>query len=397
MKKIIVLNEMHPDEQPGAATIALDYALELSKIENVLYLTTSTGEKVQSTERLSVRYLKRKHQITLGGYAGEFLKVLFDFFGFFRAAYYCFKIRQERPESIWVHQIGNYIPRLTLLFLPVFAPVLMTVHDYGFIVPRKLYPKDISAVNLMDLSVKTKKADLSVANRLQKFLVNLAYRLRRSILKFYVRKIKVVCISQQQADIYRLFGYRVHAVIANGINLCTCSQEAGAVRTNSVLFLGRVNGKGLDRLLIGASDSGIELLLAGSQDLVDYVAKCAPKLNFKYLGRLNRSEVFMEMHRTSLVYLASTCFDVYPTVGLEAIRHGAIPIVSDTTGLRDLVNHIDPSLVLNANSLSVPLKQYFEMMQVKRDELEKNLWSVNNEIMTVTQSLNKYLSLMQTS
>ena len=82
---------------------------------------------------------------------------------------------------------------------------------------------------------------------------------------------------------------------------------------------------------------------------------------------------------------------------MEAIRHGAIPIVSDTTGLRDLVNQIDPSLVLNANSLSVPLKQYFEMMQVKRDELEKNLWSVNNEIMTVSQSLKKYLALMQTS
>ena len=103
------------------------------------------------------------------------------------------------------------------------------------------------------------------------------------------------------------------------------------------------------------------------------------------------------MHKTSFVYLASDCFDVYPTTGLEAIRHGAMPIVSETTGLRDLVRLIEPTFVLDSHQNHVPIESYFRAMEARKAELYSKLEQVNESLPTVEQSLKQYLEFMQIS
>jgi glycosyltransferase involved in cell wall biosynthesis len=397
MTRILVLNELHPNEQPGAATIALDYASALAKFSDTIFVHTSISDNVQETQIPKIKSLARGKGVHRAGYSGELQSTATDLFGVVKASRYLKEIRGMNPDFIWVHQIGNFIPRLLLFFLSSVAPVVMTIHDYSLIIPRKLYPSDLDRPRLYALNVDSSPSNRSVRQAVFAIFKTTFYKLRRLTLRLYLRRVKLVCISQQQAQIYRSYGYRVVAVIPNGIAKCTCIDTASTNRLNSVLFLGRLTGKGVDRLLESVSDSGTSAVFAGGEDLNEKITKFPGKLNARFLGHLNRDEVFSEIHKTSFVYLASDCFDVYPTTGLEAIRHGAMPIVSETTGLRDLVRLIEPTFVLDSRQNHVPIESYFRAMEIRRAELYSKLEQVNESLATVEQSLKHYLDFMQIS
>lgn len=395
MKKFLVLNELHPEEQAGAATIALDYATALGKVSDTLFVHTSNFANNSEMGSLEIKIPRRNRRQNLDGYRGELLRVAIDLFGFITMSKYLREIRKLKPDVIWVHQIGNFIPRLLIFFLPLVAPVVMTVHDYSLIVPRKLYPKDLNKRRLDSLRVKYTKSHEGFLNIPAAIVKSNIYRLRRLILRLFLRGIKLVCISQQQAQIYKSFGYRVHAVIPNGISKCECSNPSNFARLNSVLFLGRVTGKGVDRLLASVADQEVRVVFAGGEDLDSAVRLYPRDINAVFLGRLDRSQVLKEIHKTTFVYLASDCFDVYPNTGIEAIRHGALPIVSDTTGVRDLVQLIDASFILDSTQTYIPFDNYFQNVENHMDILYAKLRKVNESLPTVEESLDKYLKIMR--
>jgi glycosyltransferase involved in cell wall biosynthesis len=392
--RVLVLNELHPEEQPGAATIAFDFAQSLSRTSDVIFMHTS--EICHNTdEGLVMRKVDRKLIRTTTGYSYELLKIAQDLFGLVQAWKYFKEIKKSSPKVIWIHQIGNFIPRILLLLLPSIAPITMTVHDYGLIIPRKLYPKDLSRKKLERLNVNFPTSRRKHIVSMSQFFKHFIYKTRRLLLRFYLRKVRIVCISQLQADIHRVYGYKVFSVISNGIERCDCENISGSRENKSVLFLGRTTGKGLDRLFESLSGSGINSYFAGGDDLREMVQSSAHMLNAEFLGKLNRTEIFKALHLTKLSYVASDCFDVYPTAGIEAIRHGAVPIVSDTTGLRDLVSRIGPEFVLDATQDTVPFEQYFRFIELNSHELQQKLSQINRDILTVDESLERYLSLLQ--
>ena len=396
MTKYLVLNELHPDEQPGAASIAFDYAVELAKKYQTQFVSCSRSSPTSKCENLEVIEVERKVTRTLNGYLGEIYKSAVDLLSLSRALMYFRLIKEKKPDVIWVHQIGNFIPRLILAFLPFIAPVVMTAHDYGLIVPRKLYPKDLKRDFLSNLGVKYEKPNSNLKASAMLWIKELFYASRRFLLKCYVNRVKLVCISEQQANVFRYFGFKVAAVIPNGISLCQCNTLQLPNREKHVLFLGRLNGKGLSRLLASARDSRTKLCLAGSEELDREIKSFSGEIDAKFLGKLNRPEVFREIHKSTFVYLASECFDVYPTTGLEAIRHGAIPIVSDTTGLRELVHEISPALVLDSATELVPFEKLFQMIESCNSPILEQLVKANEDVLTVGQSLERYLKEIRT-
>ena len=395
MVSYLILNELHPDEQPGAATLALDYAKTLSQTSEVFFLHTS--EVLQHTEDQVVfkRVGRRKYAIS-SGYLAELYRIMKDLFCLTEARQFLKEIKCLNPKVIWIHQIGNHIPRLLLPLLPSIAPVIMTVHDYSLIVPRKLYPGDLSFKKLRKLRIKFNPPHKRTFFSLTKLLRHSVYSARRSILRIYLRRVKIVCISEQQADIYRLHGYRVVAVIPNGIGICNCEMSNTPTKDTGVLFVGRTTGKGIDRLIASLSNSRISSTFAGGEELRELVLSNSKRINAHFRGKLSRKEVFQEIHKAKLVYLASDCFDVYPNIGIEAIRHGALPIVSDTTGVRDLVRQIEPSLVLDATKEFAPLETYLEKIELNMDEIERKRILVNENLLTLEQSIERYLAIIRT-
>jgi len=393
----LVLNDLHPEEQAGAATIAFDFAVALSREAKTQFVSTSVSSLSSKHPDLEELFIERKAHRNFPGYLGEIHKSAIDLFGISRTIRYFRIIKRKKPDRIWVHQIGIHIPRLILAFLPFIAPVVMTAHDYGLIVPRKLYPKDLSKSFLDGLGVNYATKKTNLRSKVMMKFKKLFYTARRFTLKIYLKRVDLVCISEQQAMIFRHFGYKVVAVIPNGIALCTCKDVESLSQKNQVLFLGRLNGKGLERLLASGMDSNIKFSLAGSEELSREIEKFPDWLNARFLGKLNRLEVFREIHKSSFVYLASDCFDVFPTTGLEAIRHGAYPIVSDTTGLADLTRRIHPELVMDSSKPFVLFESLFPMITSSNRIIKENLAKANDSIVTVEQSLAVYLKIIKAS
>lgn len=393
--RVLILNDLHPDEQAGAASVAFDFAVALSHSVQTTFVSTSFCSSPSNHANLEVKTLQRRAWRNLPGYFGEIQKFIIDLFGFSKAIRYFAIIRGMQPDVIWVHQIGNFIPRLILAFLPRIAPVVMTSHDFGLIVPRKLYPKDLNEGFLTNLGVKFESHRSGASMPEISKTKRIFYSTRRLVLKRYLGRIDLVCISELQAQIFRHFGFHVVAVIPNGIPYCHCDDVQPRNRTNRVLFLGRLNGKGLGRLLVSATESNVKLTLAGSDELNREINSFPRQLDAKFLGKLSRSEVFREVHKAKFVYLASDCFDVYPTTGLEAIRHGAYPIVSDTTGLRDLVRRINPKLVLDSTVGQVPFESLLQIIESGDCDTKQNLDTVDASLLTVEQSLELYLKIIK--
>lgn len=386
-----MLNELLPSVQPGAATIALEFAIALSKENQVLFAHSSNEVSSKTEESLQLLDLSVRRRKYPSGYFGEAVKILRDLFDI-PSTYRLFKvIRLANPEIIWVHQIGNIIPRLLLFFLPLIAPVIMTTHDYGLIVPRKLYPYDLKNSQLQTLGVEFDNCKSNRVRSLHSILIKFLYGIRRVFLRIYVKNLKIVCISDLQSSIYKLFNYKVSAVIPNGISKCFCTTRKRNVNKRSVLFIGRSTGKGIERLVKSVRKQNFKLFLAGGSDLIQKVHD-SNDYGIHYLGYLTRSQVIDAIHQIPIVYVASECFDVFPTVGLEAIRHGALPILSDTTGLRDIVKKIDPKLVLTSKDELVPLEAYLDLL-INEDNLKKQLAIANEQLLTVEESLQQYLKL----
>lgn len=389
MKKVLVLNEMHPTEQPGAATIALEYALALASKADTVFMYTSEKSSTTQVEDLNMVSIARstfllKIPTFLRGYA----KVLLDLFNFPRALKVMKHIDSFRPDQVWIHQIGNDIPRLLVPFLSRRYNVLITLHDFGLIVPRKLYPTDLSNSLLRSLEVlnpeTTRRAWLPKYIKLSLVF----YIFRRAILRFYFKKAKLISISALQSEIHSKFGFYMSGVVSNGIDICDCNFSTPPNRDERILFVGRLIGKGFPRLLRSVRGDGTKLSVVGGDDVETFLFKNDVASNSTFLGRMNRDKIFAEMHKVMFVYVASDCFDVFPTVGLEAIRHGAIPITSDTTGIRDLVRQIDDSLVLPSGSEVFYPSRLFDRFEdhYPKEQIEK----VNSQISNVDAALEQY-------
>jgi len=224
-------------------------------------------------------------------------------------------------------------------------------------------------------------------------LQGIYYTFRRSILKRLLKRCALIAISNLQSEIYTEFGFKISSVIANGIATCSCKSRLEPRQEKSILFVGRLIGKGLPRLLSSATQDDFIVYLAGDQELLEYALANSPMLNFVYLGRLERELVFETLHKIEFTYIASECFDVFPTIGIEAIRHGAIPITTETTGIRDLVRYIHPSLVLRNDESLVPLNELRQNFTSGEFDLNR----AAKELATLENAVGKFLSFIRIS
>ena len=385
MKSMLILNELHPEEQPGAATIALDFASSLSSIIPTTFLFTSSADSSESENELNLVGVKRKLRNSYAGYIGQITDFFYDCFDITEAKRYVRIIRGLNTDVVWAHQIGNVIPRLTLHFLSKKVKVYLTLHDYGLIVPRKLYPIDLSNPILNRLGVQQNSQKRKRSKSFMVRLQGIYYAFRRSVLKQLLKRCVLIAISDLQSEIYTEFGFEISQVIANGISPCACKSSLEPRQERSILFVGRLIGKGLPRLLSSATRDDFIVYLAGDHELLEYALAHSHMLNLVYLGRLERRQVFETLHKIEFTYIASECFDVFPTIGIESIRHGAIPITTETTGIRDLVRHIHPSLVLRNEEELVPLnelKQHFTNGEFDLNRAAKELTTVEKAVDT---------------
>ena len=165
--------------------------------------------------------------------------------------------------------------------------------------------------------------------------------------------------------------------IVNGVEKCHHHDAISRI-SNSVLFAGRLNQKGLELTIqsIKRSKKSMHLFVAGSSDLENVCKEMLSPNAFTYLGLLNRDELLEFIHKVEFVSAISQYYDNYPTIALEALTHGAIPITTSITGVSSLLRYISPDLVIDPKDL-IPFDDYsysiLHQKIPKMDELDLNL------------------------
>lgn len=353
-KKIVVINDLLPTEQPGAASIAYRLFNKFNTESSARYWTTSVQPTSLIHENPHISLLRISEDAARQSSRGLKHKLKCEYLSLTPLIWLYKQVRAEKPSVAIVQQIGNRFPR-TLIPLMNFmgVKVICTLHDFSWLVPRKLFPKDlkISSSELLE------KGKLEGNRQADNSIIREGSLLRHTVFRFRLlinRQIlnhcaSVIAISQLQAEIYKSFGFKISAVIPNNVEKCSCKLPLETRRENTILlFAGRSYAKGLEEVFeITQENPSTILYLAGPSDLPE---RAKSKLNpdqFYYFGNLEPSKLYELLHKIGFVVVLSECFDVYPTITLEALSHGSLVLTNRNTGNSELVASIFPNLVIN--------------------------------------------------
>lgn len=347
--KLIVLNDLHPDSNPGAASIAYSLAEQAGKqYETEYWCTEVDGVNVSGSQDVVVK-IRRISQKRISKMEGGLLhRLYFEILGIREFFWIIRRIVESRPSHIWIHQIGTRFPKSAILFFKVFRiSTVVTLHDFGIVLNRKLYPSDFGwlpeEVDQMVAKIENMRLEVSTPFT----IANILLRVRRLLVVFCINQANsVVCISELQSTVLKSIGLKVSNVIHNGTSKCDCAAVIQSKGFN-VLFAGRPNAKGLELLATSlASQPESHLHLAGSLRLVEIVSEYLNPEQFTYHGFLNPEQICILIHKVQLVSVISQCFDVYPTITLEAMSHRIPVITTALTGNFQYVKEMSESLIV---------------------------------------------------
>lgn len=242
--------------------------------------------------------------------------------------------RKFKPDIIWFHNINNEWS-WSILFLGCHrAKKFITLHDLTSISRLKVEPK----------------AYLQLTNSYWKR--NFAQRVRNSYIRLTLTHATTIAIGSGAKEILQENGIKVNTTIPNTVEPCNHNILMLPRIPNSVLFAGRENLKGLEQIAkaVAREDNWV-LYLAGDSDLIKKANFFCPTDRIKYLGKLNHQDLLKLIHNMEYVSVLSQYFDNFPTIALEAVVHGAIPITTSVTGVSSFVRQLGEQLVIEPDQI----------------------------------------------
>ena len=344
--KIFIVNDFHPSELQGAATIAHNYHKALSEsVDSRFYCGSQKSFETKpnnefflgfkfSEDSIRFRTFRKLNQYLCKSLATSRLLL---------------EVLSSRPDVVWFHQIGHRFGYATIILVKLLrVNTVLTFHDFGGIKKGKLYPRDLS---LSDDAVD-KWINQNLCCDLSKSQINsvrfptnfFGYFSRRYFRRNYIRTVsqyfvdELLYISKLQKTIYCVFRFKPGLVIPNPIEPCKCSvvEDATDYKTKSILFAGRAIGKGLEKIAQAVSITDFKLHLAGKAELLTRALIYLPPEQIIYHGEVSRNDLFLIMHKMDMVCVPSICFDVYPTITIESLSHGTPVLTHQTCGGIDL-------------------------------------------------------------
>jgi hypothetical protein len=108
---------------------------------------------------------------------------------------------------------------------------------------------------------------------------------------------------------------------------------------------------------------------------------------YVFHGQLNQDQIARLLHEVQFVAVFSECFDVYPSIVLESLVHGAIPFTYPTVGNSNLVASVSPDLILEIGQSIGE----FELAGIENiSNLNERVNSIGKSLPTFGQAYAKY-------
>jgi len=347
---VVVINDFHPSEQPGAATEALNSAIRIAsngsfrvqfhyggKISRNFYAEELFCSQIQ---RLRIQnFLLSKSDRLI---SARFLKLIIRHLNLCR---FMPTIIRNRHSTFVLHSIGTFFPLSMILILNALRVKVCLVHnDFSYLLPGKVYPHHF-----------LEKAKINASLNMSKEFAQL--KIEKSSIRRYI--LRAVCnsmttqgsLTRLQGDILRANGFQCDNSLVQTVETCRCSEINNSpnlfVKSRiQILFIGRPIGKGFQDLIdLVQSSYSLRLVAVGSNSLSEILTKALPYDKFEFLGRLNPPEIFSAIHNSHVVWARSVYFDVGPLTILEALSHGVPVVCTPITGNAEHARKLMPSLV----------------------------------------------------
>lgn len=378
--RIAILNDNQSRSQPGAATIAELYFNYLKNHYECQFWSTSMCSSRKNNRRHDIKlmpsiipkFLNKNRKIWALYY--EFAQISPLFWIYFRC-------KDFKPDVIWIHQIGYHFPRTVIFIAKLLGiKIIYTFHDYSIVLNRKLYPSDFGikkseidkeVINLLSNNIDSKiireNLQLEIIDRVRLYfnlkLLNLCYA--------------NVAISSLQSKILKLFNIPISLVINNSVPINTSSLDAKNLakdeRELRILLAGRTIGKGFDSFLSRLKNTeDFFVHAAGDSALLELLSKFNKELKFEYHGMIPSHQLAKLIKSVDVVAVPSVCFDVFPTITLEALSLGVPVITTRTTGNFPIIEAAAPLLVISSDESQLIDLTYLRIaIQEFKDNISK--------------------------
>lgn len=266
------------------------------------------------------------------------INVSFSIAVFFKFQKY---LKRNSPDIVHVH---NYFPKISpaIFYACKFSgvPVVHTLHNFRAICPTAtlMYDGVVNETSTQKSSFWTVPKKVYKDSYFGTAILALATELHKRVGTWKYAVDGYIALTQFSKEKYVEAGWPAEKLYVKP-NFVTNPGVVSNSREKFALFIGRLSDeKGIGFLLEAFSKSNLSLKLAGDGPLLDLVRNCQSD-NIEYLGRLSKEDVSARMKEASCLVMASTWYEGFPMVIVEAMAHGLPIVVPNLGNMASVVEH----------------------------------------------------------
>jgi glycosyltransferase involved in cell wall biosynthesis len=283
-------------------------------------------------------------------------------------------VRDERPDLVYVNNIAHHIsPSILEVFKEFDLPVALSVRDYKIVCPNSL------------LLNRTSICERCIGGR---FYNAVLYRCKRNSLipsavacaEAYLHRLRRLyslvdvllapsIFCKKKLVQFGLDEERIR-VVPNFVNTDGFTPPAPATKPFCVYFGRLSHEKGLFELVGSAAHTKSALVVIGDGGLMPELVRYAKDLgaeNVRFMGRLERRELFRVVGSSMFTVFPSLCYETFGRGVLESFSLGKPVLVSRGGALEELVHEGVDGLVADPrdpHDLNQKLEYMFSSAEV---------------------------------
>jgi glycosyltransferase involved in cell wall biosynthesis len=278
---------------------------------------------------------------SLNGFWGKFTAFFDVVFSFKSYTAVRTKIKQCKPDIVHVH---NYFP---LISPAVFyackragIPVVHTLHNYRAICPTALLMNNgkIEERSINQSPWWSVNQRVYRGSRVGTFVLALMVAWHKRVGTWKTKVDRFIALTQFAANKYEQAGWpKQKLVIKPNFAPDPFSDKFKYSNDNYTIYVGRLSEeKGIDLLLKAWNNINFKLVIIGDGPLKHMVEE-SDNPNIEYLGRQDKSQVLEYVKRASFLVMASTWYEGFPMVLVEAFACGTCALVPRLGGMQEVV------------------------------------------------------------
>lgn len=269
-------------------------------------------------------------------------------------------IKDERPDIIHAH--GWMLYSAISLKKEFNIPIVATIHDYGYICPKKTL-MDGNSICYDHFTSKCIQCGRKEFGFIKSLLRYAGVKSQKDALNYvdkfiavssFVRNVHLGYIDEDRIIVIPNF-YTSEFELEHNTDKTDQIESNTMFSDNFILYVGKFSYiKGVQILLEAFSkiDHDVKLLIIGSEadlNIEKCIEKYKRKINVYVLKNAPRSVVIQAYSKCKFVVVPSIWPDPCPTVALEAMCHKKAIIASKIGGLLDIVKNCRTGLLVPPN------------------------------------------------